>query len=154
MSISDYCAKQVFSVEKSASLQQAAQLMKKHHVGALVVMEADGKKKPVGVLTDRDIVLTLVADNRSPATLVKEIMSNQVIKVSKDANTQDVIHEMEKQGVRRVVLVDSADQICGVVSSDDLLQYLAKEINGLGNLIDRQLENEKRHRPHMAQLAL
>jgi CBS-domain-containing membrane protein len=86
--------------------------------------------------------------------LVKEIMTTQVVKVSKDASALEVIQKMEKEGVRRILLVDLNDQICGVISADDLLQLLAKEINGLGKLVERQLENEKRYRPHMAQLAL
>ena len=81
-------------------------------------------------------------------------MTTQVVKVSKDASALEVIQKMEKEGVRRILLVDLNDQICGVISADDLLQLLAKEINGLGKLVERQLENEKRYRPHMAQLAL
>jgi predicted transcriptional regulator len=143
MPISDLCSKNVVCVERNASLQYAAQLMKNHHVGGIVVVESSGKHKPIGILTDRDIVLHVVAESRSLSTRVEEIMSKGVIQVKKDDGIASVVERMEREGVRRLVVVDDSGNACGVVSSDDVLQLVAKEMNGLGRLVERQLQNEK-----------
>lgn len=154
MPVSDLCSKNLVCVEKGASLQYAAQLMKKHHVGGVVVVESNGKSKPVGMLTDRDIVLGIVAENLPLSTKVQDVMSTDIVKVSKGKGIAEVVDQMESKGVRRVILVDDAGNACGLVSSDDILQLVAREMNGLGRLVTRQLENEKIHKPRQSQLMI
>jgi predicted transcriptional regulator len=154
MSISDLCSKNLVCVEKGATLQYAAQLMKKHHVGGIVVVESNGKNKPVGMLTDRDIVLGIVAENLPLSTKVQEVMSTDIVKVAKGKGIADVVDQMESKGVRRMIVVDEAGSACGLVSSDDILQLVAKELNGLGRLVERQVENEKIHKPQQSQLMI
>ena len=154
MPISDLCSKNLVCVEKGASLQYAAQLMKKHHVGGVVVVETNGKNKPVGMLTDRDIVLGIVAENLPLSTKVQDVMSTDIVKVTRGKGIAEVVDQMESKGVRRMIVVDEAGNACGLVSSDDILQLVARELNGLGRLVERQVENEKTHRPQQSQLMI
>lgn len=147
MPISDLCAKEIISVEKGASLQYAAQLMKKHNIGSVVVVASDGSNKPIGILTDRDIVLSVVAENWPLTTKVKEAMSTNVTTVSKTEGIAEVVDKMAEHGVRRVVVVDQEGNACGLASSDDVLQLVAREMNSLGHLVQRQTENEKSRKP-------
>jgi CBS domain-containing protein len=121
MPISDLCSKNLVFVERGASLQYAAQLMKKHHVGGIVVVESNGKNKPVGILTDRDIVLSIVAENLPLNTKVQGVMSTDIVKVTKGKGIAEVVDQMESKGVRRMIVVDEAGNACGLVSSDDIL---------------------------------
>lgn len=154
MPISDLCSKNLVCVERGASLQYAAQLMKVHHVGGVVVVESNGKNKPVGMLTDRDIVLGLVAENLPSTTQVQDVMSTNIVKVHRGIGIAEVVDQMENNGVRRMIVVDEAGNACGLVSTDDILQLVAREVNGLGRLVERQLENEKINRPQPSQLVL
>ncbi len=143
MPISDLCSKKLVCLEKGASLQYAAQLMKKHHVGGVVVVGPNGSSRPLGMITDRDIVLGIVAENLPLSTKVQEVMSTDIVKVARGVGIAEVADQMESKGVRRVVVVDDAGNACGLVSSDDILQLVAREMNSLGRLVERQLENEK-----------
>ena len=154
MPVSDLCSKNLICIEKGASLQYAAQLMKKHHVGAVIVVEADDKSKPAGIITDRDIVLGIVAENLPLSTKVQDVMSTEISKVSKGKGIAEVVDQMESKGVRRMIVVDDAGNACGIVSSDDILQLVARELNGLGKLVERQLENEKIHKPQQSHLMI
>lgn len=147
MPISDLCSKNLVCVERGATLQYAAQLMKKHHIGGVVVVEANGKNKPVGVLTDRDIVLSVVAENRPLSTRVQDVMSKDIVKVGKGQGIAEVVDRMESNGVRRIIVVDEVGNACGLVSADDIIQLVARELNGLGRLVERQVENERIHKP-------
>ncbi len=143
MPISDLCAKGVVCIERGASLQAAAKLMKKHHLGGLIVVEGKGATRPVGVLTDRDIVLGIVAENKPSTTTVEEVMSKNVVKVRRSEGIASVVDQMEQEGVRRMVIVDDAGEACGLVSADDIIQLVARELNGLGRLVGQQVENER-----------
>lgn len=145
MPISDLCPKSLVSIEKGATIKSAAQLMKKHHIGGVVVVDSKGKNKPLGLITDRDIAMGITGEKLTPETKVQDLMSKEVFKVSKDMGIADVVDKMESKGVRRMVVVDESDNACGVVSSDDILQLVARELYGLGKLVEGQSKAEKAH---------
>jgi signal-transduction protein with cAMP-binding, CBS, and nucleotidyltransferase domain len=138
MSILDLCYKNVVICEKTASLRHAAQLMKKHNVGNLLVVEILGSKKAVGILTDRDIVMGVAADNHSLISEVGEIMSNELVKVSATMGISEVVDLMAKECIRRVIVVDKSENVVGIVTTDEILQLIAREMKGLGNLFQKQ----------------
>lgn len=154
MPVSDLCSKNIACIEQGSTLQNAAQLMKKNHVGGLIVVESNGKNKPVGIITDRDITLGAVAENLSMNTKVKEVMSKNIFTVPKNEGIAEVVDRMEREGVRRMIVIDNSGNACGLVSSDDILQLVAREINGLGRLVQRQIENEKLYKHPQKQLTL
>lgn len=143
MPILDLVTREVVSVERGATLQFAAHLMKKYHVGSLVVVEANGSKQPIGVITDRDMVVEVVAENRPITCRVDEVMSRNPIVVFKDDGIADVIEKMENNGIGRVIVVNEAGHAIGLVSNHDILNLLAKEMNGMSHLSERQIENER-----------
>lgn len=143
MPIADLCSNKLISIDRKATLQQAAQMMKDHHVGGIVVVEANGQGKPVGILTDRDIVLNVVAENLPINTPVQEVMSKNIVKVAKWDGIAEVVEQMESSGVRRMIVVDESGHACGLVSADDILQLVSQELSGLGSLISKQVENEE-----------
>lgn len=154
MPIFDLCSKDLVLIEKGASLLRAAQLMKKHHVGSVIVVESKGKSKPVGILTDRDIVLGGVAESLPLSTKVMDLMSSEIIKVSKKKGIAEVIEKMESKGIRRMIVVDDEDNACGLVSYDDVLRLIFQELNSLGKLVEREQNNEKNHRPTKNELRI
>lgn len=143
MPISNLCSKQVVCIEKTATLQEAARLMKDQHVGAIVVIERDGKNKPIGMITDRDIVISVVAENQTLNKKVQDVMSTDIVKVIESKGIAEVVDQMENHGVRRMIVIDEFGDACGVVTADDILQLVARELNGLGRMVQRELENEK-----------
>jgi len=156
MPISDLCSKNLICVVRGTSLQYAAQLMKQYHVGGIVVVNAgsEGNNKPVGIITDRDIVLEAVAENLNLETHVDEIMSVNVCTVKLTDGIASVVEKMEMEGVRRMIVVDENGNACGLVSSDDILELVAKELNGLGKIVEHQVENERIFKPQQNQLLI
>ncbi len=143
MPIADLCTSKFFTVDLGTSLQAAAQLMKKHHSGGLIVVDPAAKGKPVGILTDRDIVLGAVAENKPMSAKVDEVMSKKIVKVTENEGIASVAHKMQEEGVRKMIVVDKAGNACGLVSSDDILQLVAQEIGDLGTLSARQVARER-----------
>ena len=154
MPISDLCSENLICVERSSSLTNAAKLMRNHHVGGLVVIESNGKNKPVGMLTDRDIVMSTIAGNLPPSTKVENVMSKNVVTVTADSGIAEVVDHMAAEGIRRIIVVDESGNACGLVSTDDILQLVAREIYSLGQLVAREITNETVHRPPHDQLML
>lgn len=152
MPISNLCYKNLVYVTKEASLHEAVQLMKKHHVGSVVIVEAEGQRKPIGILTDRDIALGVVAENLPLNTIVNNVMSSNIVQVTQDSGITEVIELMEIKGVRRMIVVDESGDACGLVSFDDILQLVASEIKSLSRLVDREVENEKMQKLQQDQL--
>jgi CBS domain-containing protein len=100
--------------------------MLRSHVGAVVVVQAG---RPVGIVTDRDLALRVVAAGRSGDTPVRDVMSENLVTVRFDAQLDDVALRMREQGVRRVPIVDAAGALVGLVSLDDLYVLLSGELS-------------------------
>ena len=140
MPIHDLCFKNVVTIHKDVSMEEACKRMRNEHVGVLVV--TDKGAHPIGILTDRDVVVAGIALGRSLSSPIEDIMTKDVLLVPKGAGVADVIARMEKREVRRALVVDKDNKPCGLISSDDLLQLLGNELNSLGNLVRRQIDNE------------
>lgn len=148
MRIGDICTIQTVHCKRDMSVQQAALLMRNHHVGDLVVVEQpNGEQVPVGIITDRDIVVSVIALGLDPASLlVGDIMSAQLLTASEDEDVYDIIERMRVNGIRRLPVVNSLGALSGVVSIDDLLAFLAQEMAELARISSGQLVYEKRTR--------
>ena len=108
------------TVTADATVQQAAQLMKSEDTGVLPVVESQGSRRPVGVVTDRDIVVRVVAEGRAMAT-VREAMTPSVRTAKADDSLNDVMELMASEQVRRVPIVDDAGELVGIISQADLV---------------------------------
>ena len=133
------CVRTVATVSKDSTVAEAAALMRKHHVGALVMVDAsNGARKPVGIVTDRDIAIEVVAEGLVPATVkVGEIVQRKVATVPDDAGCAEAVRLMSINGVRRMPVVDGAGSLIGIVSFDDLLVQLVTPLVAIADLAGR-----------------
>jgi CBS domain-containing protein len=148
MAIGDICNREVVYVERNATVHTACKLMRHYHVGSLVVVdEVDGKRIPVGMLTDRDIVIEIDAVDLDPKVItVGDIMSQELATVPERMGVLETIEVMRFKGVRRVPVVDSDQCLIGIVTIDDLLEVLAEELTDLAHIVSRGQSIEQRAR--------
>ena len=125
-----------------------AQLMRQHHIGALVVVDAQDKTRPVGIVTDRDLVLALMAEGLDPTLFTAgDIMSIELVVANAELDAMEAVQLMRTQRVRRLVLVDAQGALAGIVTMEDLLELLTRELANLtaGVIGARDREFEYRH---------
>jgi CBS domain-containing protein len=135
-------------VHKGENAVEAAKLMRQYHVGdVVVVMDKDDKKIPVGILTDRDIVIELVAEQVEPESVsVGDVMSDHLITISESDELLDTIEQMRSKGVRRAPVVSKEGELVGILTLDDLLDVLAEAFNDLVLLTGREQRRERETR--------
>jgi CBS domain-containing protein len=148
MHIGEICTVETIYCKRDETVQGAALLMRKHHVGDLIVIDQpDGERVPIGIVTDRDIVVSVIALGLDPASLlVGDIMSDDLLVTSEQDDVYATIERMRFRGIRRVPVVNSAGGLTGIVSADDLLEFLAEEMGELSRISSHQQAHEKRAR--------
>ncbi len=148
MPIADICSRGVIIASPDDSLRTIAELMRQHHVGSVVVTrDANGVVYPVGIITDRDIVLALVAKDVSPdAVSAGDVMSEPVETADENDEIWQVLERMRNRGVRRLPVVGLRGELIGIVSADDLLELVAEEVVGLARIINREQRQEVNRR--------
>ncbi len=144
MTISAICSREVITVHRDATVLHAAMLMRQYHVGDVIVIEdREGRAVPVGILTDRDIVIELVATDLDCRVItVGDIMLVHLAVVKEDEGIFDAIQLMSSKGIRRLPVVDKNGSLLGIVTLDDVLQLLAKEFDALAKLVRHEQKNE------------
>ena len=144
MAVGEICNREVVIAEKTFSVVDAALLMRKHHVGDLVVVEEkNGRKHPVGIVTDRDIVVEVVAAEVNPDALkVGDIMGPEVATVHEGEGLFEALRHMRDKGVRRMPVVDREGGLVGILTLDDLLSLLAEEMTELAKLVSHERQRE------------
>ncbi len=148
MNVGDACNREVVVVERNASIRDAAQLMRDFHVGDLIVVESgDGQRRPVGILTDRDIVVGVLArDVETESVAVQDVMGEELVTATEDESLFDVVKRMRAAGVRRTPVVDHEGMLVGILTVDDLLDLLSETLNDLTRLISHEISREQRRR--------
>jgi CBS domain-containing protein len=148
MKTGNACTRDVVFVDRETTIYQAAATMRERHVGDLVVVDsARHTKKPVGMLTDRDIVLSVVAPRLDPNVFtVGDVMSQGVMTAPADQDVFETVHAMRVRGVRRVPVVDRDGEIEGVFALDDFVALLAREMDEVAKLIYRERDREAKTR--------
>jgi CBS domain-containing protein len=149
MSAGTLCNREVIIAERTGSVLEAAQLMRQRHVGDVIVTEArNGHRIPVGIVTDRDIVIEVVAKGLRPQEVkIADIMSPEVAAVDEHAGVFETIQLMRTKGVRRMPIVDKEGSLVGMLSIDDLLELLAEEMTALSRVTPHARATEARARP-------
>lgn len=145
MSIGELCNREVVITQVDDSLPAVARLMREHHVGDVVVVEQrEGRNIPVGILTDRDIVVELVAGEVDPKSVrVADVMSSRLLTLNEGENVLESIQRMRGAGVRRAPVQDANGGLVGIVTLDDLLEVLA---DALGDLSTLTRQGQRRER--------
>ena len=148
MSAGEYCNRDVVVVSKSEPVSEAIMLMRKHHVGDVIVTEETNQGLiPVGILTDRDIVLEILAEDVDLGSVsIGDVMSFELSTVTEDTKLIDTIQLMRDKGVRRIPVVNQEGVLQGLLSVDDLLELLAEQLTDIVNLIGKEQSRESKSR--------
>ena len=148
MPIGEFCNRSVVFATRQTSIPEAAQLMRQHHVGDLVVVDVlEGKRVPVGIITDRDIVIEIVAKSLDcNAFNVGDIMSPQLVTVQKNEGVFETIRLMRSKGIRRIPVVNQEGGLEGLMAADDVLDLLAEEMSELAKVAPREQAHEAQTR--------
>ena len=149
MQISEICHREVVSIDRNASILEAARKMRAHHVGDVIVTEsADGIDRPIGILTDRDIVVELVAKELSiDSVSIADVMSLTMATAKHDSDVFETLRFMGIKGIRRIPVIDSDGGLFGILSIDDVMAVLTKELSFLADIATTQIERETSARP-------
>ncbi len=140
MSLSELMERDVTSLPGTATVLDAAKFMTDMNVGSVIVMDDDS---PSGLLTDRDIVAKVLAPGKDPnTTKIREIMVSPVVTISEDEDIVDVTQLMSTHGIRRLPVVDPNGKVVGVISLDDVLVLLGKEMQNIATALKAELEKE------------
>ena len=151
MTIGDVCNREVVFINREVTVHAACKLMRHYHVGSLVVVNevsgADGKRVPVGVLTDRDIVVEVMAmDLDAKVITAGDIMSPELVTAPESMGLSEAIEVMRFRGIRSLPIVDDGNRLVGIVTIDDLLAVLAEEFSGIAHVVSREHMREGRTR--------
>ena len=148
MGLGEICNRVVVVTTRDTRLDEAARLMREHHVGSLVVVDETGRgRKPVGILTDRDIVIEVVAAGVPPETVtVGEVTGAELVTARESDEPWDTIRRMRAKGVRRVPVVTGDGILVGIITVDDLLETIAEQLDGLVKVIGHEQAREARTR--------
>lgn len=135
------CTRQVQTCSKNTSILQVAELMRSEHVGDLVVVEVSkGQQIPIGIITDRDLVVEVMAMKIDPASLTAaHVMSRKLVVAYEDEQLEVAMERMRWSGIRRIPLVDSAGVLVGIVTLDDIIAKLASTLANVAHV--GQLQN-------------
>ena len=150
MRVGDICSREVSHVLADVPILEASRRMRAEHVGDLVVVEERaGRRVPVGVLTDRDIVIAVLAKDVAHVTTldVGDVVQGPLVTTREDEDLRPVLGRMRKFGVRRAPVVDDAGGLVGVLSIDDALVALVDEMAEVAALVSRQRHHERERRP-------
>ncbi|HYM43256.1 MAG TPA: CBS domain-containing protein [Steroidobacteraceae bacterium] len=150
MNVTEICKRPAVTILQTEELGAAARLMRERHIGYLVVVEPHlpGSFRPTGVLTDRDIVVAVVARGEDPRQLrVGDVMTRQPTVVEESKSLSYALEQMRRIGVRRVPVVGALGELTGVLSLDDVLDTLARDLHGVASSIRSELHMEAALRP-------
>ena len=146
--LKEFATTLVAVVEPETSALEVAQLMRRHHIGALVVVDAIDKNKPVGIVTDRDLVLELMAEGLDPSVFTAgDIMTVDLVTARPDMDALEAMQLMKKNRLRRLVVVDKAGHLAGIVTIEDVLALLTTELAGFAAVLATARDHETRSRP-------
>ena len=143
MKLKDLCVLDVACCTREVTVSAAARLMRERHTGDVIVVD----REPVGILTDRDIVIEVLAKGRDPdKTTVAEIMATQLVVAGESEDSTQALQRMAAHGVRRIPVVDDERCVVGIITLDDLLREQAEQATRLLEVVTKQQSKERRAR--------
>ena len=138
MTIRDFMSLNVVTVGPKDTLAKAGKLMEKNGVGCVVVVERD---KPVGIVTDRDLALSVLARGFKPDDHVQTVMGGHPVSTIRSSEgVLDATRQMMELAVRRLPVVDDNGELVGIVTFDDIMMLLTCELQHLSQGVRSELE--------------
>jgi len=157
MNITSVQTPNIVRIERSATLDKAAALMRERHVGALIVSEDQPyAERTLGIVTDRDLVIKAMAEGIAPRSCtVGEVMTPALATVLSTASVSEALRIMRTRGIRRLVVGEPDGKLVGIVSLDDIIDMFGAELAGLSGILRNELEREmgtadQRRNTHLA----
>jgi len=149
MTAGELCNREVIITTPDIGIHEAAKLMRVHHVGTLVVVDPQpGQALPLGILTDRDLVIEVLAEDVPlEEVTVGDVMNSNPTRVQTTDGLWDTLQIMRGQGIRRILVVEQDGALAGILALDDVIALLAEETTLLAKLIAREQSREQRARP-------
>jgi len=149
MTVGKFCSREVVIADKDSTILDVARLMRQHHVGDVVIVDSNGDlPKPIGIITDRDIVVELIAGEVSLDDVsAGDVMSFELITAREQDSLWETLQRMRTKGVRRVPVVNEQGGLEGILTVDDLLELLGEELILLAKVPSREQTREKETRP-------
>jgi CBS domain-containing protein len=144
MPIGEICNREVVVLQRDDTVLEAAKVMRQHHVGNIVVVEDSGSSRtPLGIVTDRDLVVEIMATELKPDVLtVGDIMVPGLVSVNENTGVFEAIQFMRGKGVRRLPVENKDGALVGIVTLDDLLELLSEEMLELARLVKNEQKRE------------
>ncbi len=134
MSLLSFAHHNVITIEPDKSVSQAAKLMVEKNIGSVVVAVDE---IPIGILTDRDIVVRVVYEDLDPKnTLIRDVMSDNLVTLSQGVELFEALEVMKDKGLRRYPMVDTDNKLSGFFSLDDVLYLLGLEMSAVARIIE------------------
>ena len=140
MTAGELCIRDTVVISPQETTQIAAKRMLDYNVGCLIVVEHDGQgNKPVGIVTDRDLTLKVIAGDARPSSLtVGTVMNNALLAAVEIERVYDVLQKMNHKGVRRVPVIDDRGYLQGLLTADDILEFLNQEMAEIIGVIRKE----------------
>ena len=149
MTVGEFCNREVVIAARETTIVEAAKLMRKYHVGDLVVVDRRGEMNiPVGIITDRDIVVEIIAGEVSlDSACTGDVMSFELTTAKEHDGILEALQKMRGLGIRRMPVVNDRGGLEGILAVDDVLELLAEELSLLASAATHGQEKEKKLRP-------
>lgn len=144
MTVGEYCSREVIIVDGSESAREAARLMLEHHVGDVVMVEQrQGERIPVGIVTDRDLAIALIAKGLAAETLaVRDLVTAVPVSLREGDSVSDALELMRTHGIRRLPVIGPQGELVGIIAADDIIGLVAEMLDNLSVTIGRQRRRE------------
>lgn len=145
MRVREICSFGTVTCHREASALDVAKLMHDRHVGAVIVVEGrQGGIVPIGVVTDRDLAIQVMAKEIDPASIrADDLMARDCVTLLDSDVAYEAIWQMRRSSVRRLPVVDAQGHLVGIVAMDDLNRFLAQELNDMAGIAEHQVRVEK-----------
>lgn len=149
MRVGEFCNREVIVISGDESVKVAAELMRQHHVGDVVLVEEhDGRRVPVGLVTDRDLVVEVMVPGIDAGTLaVRDIVTQPLATISEEASLFDALDRMRAKVIRRLPVVGTDGSLVGLLAIDDVVGLLTEMLGRVAGVVELQRAREARRRP-------
>ena len=148
MNAGEICNREVVVAYRNMTITEAAKLMREHHVGSVVVVvDRLSERVPVGMLTDRDLTVGILAKELDSRLLkVGDVMSTELVTIREQDSIADALRLMREHGVRRVPVLTHSGALAGILTIDDVLDIVAEQLADIVHAVERERARETRLR--------
>ena len=146
MTVGEICNREVIVIQRDETILEAAKLMRQFHVGAVIVVDKQNNRQvPVGIVTDRDLVVEILATELDETVItVGDIMAPEIFSVQENTAIHEAIDFMRRKTIRRLPIVDETGELVGILTLDDALQLLSEQLLDLAKLVRYEQKKEVR----------